>query len=80
MTTDIAIVAVSQSGCHRHFNDSEPALIMPCVNDVISQTGLDRHDIDFTIAGSCDYLSGLPFAFVMNISLASPVPPSIIRV
>ena len=75
MTTDIAIVAVSQSGCHRHFNDSEPALIMPCVNDVISQTGLDRHDIDFTIAGSCDYLSGLPFAFVMNIDAVGAWPP-----
>lgn len=72
---DIAIVAFAQSPAYAHFNDSEPAMIMPLVNDVIGQTGLDRHDIDFTIAGSCDYLSGLPFAFVMNIDAVGAWPP-----
>jgi acetyl-CoA acetyltransferase len=72
---DIAIVAFAQTPSYAHFNNSEPAMIMPLVNDVIGQTGLDRHDIDFTIAGSCDYLSGLPFAFVMNIDAVGAWPP-----
>jgi hypothetical protein len=50
-------------------------MIMDCVNDLLAQTGLDRHDIGFTIAGSCDYLSGMPFAFVQNIDGVGAWPP-----
>ena len=75
MSEDVAIVAMAQAPSLRRFPDSEPAMIMPLVNDVIAQTGLDRHDIDFTIAGSCDYLSGLPFAFVQNIDAVGAWPP-----
>ena len=73
--TDIAIVAVSQTPSYRRYNDSEPRMIMDCVNDLLGQTGLDRHDIGFTIAGSCDYLSGMPFAFVQNIDGVGAWPP-----
>lgn len=72
---EVGIVAMSQSPSHREFNNSEPALIMECVNDVLGQVDIDRHDIDFTIAGSCDYLSGMPFAFVMNIDAVGAWPP-----
>ena len=72
---DVAIVATSVSPCHRHFDDTEVALIMDCVNDVIAQVGMDRHSIDFTIAGGCDYLSGMPFAFVQNIDAVGAWPP-----
>lgn len=72
---DIAIVALSQTPSYEAFPDSEPAMIMPTINDVIDQAGIDRHDIDFTIAGSCDYLSGQPFAFVMNIDAVGAWPP-----
>ena len=75
LAEDVAIVAFAQTPSHAHFNDSEPAMIMPCVNSVIEQVGIDRHDIDFTIAGSCDYLSGMPFAFVMNIDAVGAWPP-----
>jgi acetyl-CoA acetyltransferase len=72
---DIAIVAVSQTPAYAAFNDSEPVMIMHCVNDLLARTGLERKDIEFTIAGSCDYLSGLPFAFVMNIDGVGAWPP-----
>ena len=72
---DIAIVAVSQTPAYEQFNDSEPAMIMHCVNDLLTQTGLERDDLEFTIAGSCDYLSGLPFAFVQNIDGVGAWPP-----
>jgi len=72
---DVAIVATSQTPAYRAYNDTEVALIMSCANDVISQVGMDRHDIDFTIAGSCDYLSGMPFAFVSNLDGVGAWPP-----
>jgi acetyl-CoA acetyltransferase len=75
MSNDIAIVAVSQTPAYEQFNDSEPVMIMSCVNDLLSRTGLERKDLEFTIAGSCDYLSGLPFAFVQNIDGVGAWPP-----
>ncbi len=48
---------------------------MQCVNDLLDRTGLERDDLEFTIAGSCDYLSGLPFAFVSNIDGVGAWPP-----
>jgi acetyl-CoA acetyltransferase len=75
MSIDIAIVASAQTPSYRLFNDSEPVLIMQCVNEILGSTGLKREDIDFTIAGSCDYLSGMPFAFVQNIDGVGAWPP-----
>jgi acetyl-CoA acetyltransferase len=75
LTREVAVVATSQTGSYRRFDDSEPKLIMRCVNNVLRQTGLDRNQLEFTIAGSCDYLSGMPFAFVMNIDGVGAWPP-----
>jgi acetyl-CoA acetyltransferase len=72
---DVAVVAVSQTPSYAQFNDSEPKLIMRCVTDLLDRTGLDRDDLQFTIAGSCDYLSGMPFAFVSNIDGVGAWPP-----
>jgi acetyl-CoA acetyltransferase len=72
---DVAIVATSQTPSYRHFDGPEPVMIMRCVNDLLSTTGLERKDLEFTIAGSCDYLSGLPFAFVSNIDGVGAWPP-----
>ena len=72
---DVAVVAVSQTPSYEAFDGPEPVLIMRCVNDLLAQTGLERNDIQFTIAGSCDYLSGMPFAFVMNIDGVGAWPP-----
>ena len=74
-TEEIAIVAVAQTPSYRHYNDTAPSLLMTLVNQILADTKLDRHDIDFTIAGSCDYLSGLPFAFVSNVDGFGAWPP-----
>ena len=74
-TRDVAIVATSQTPSYRHFDGPEPVMIMRCVNDLLAKTGLERNDLEFTIAGSCDYLSGLPFAFVSNIDGVGAWPP-----
>jgi acetyl-CoA acetyltransferase len=72
---DIAVVAVSQTDAHRSYLEGEPTLIMQCVNDLLARTGMQRDDLEFTIAGSCDYLSGMPFAFVSNIDGVGAWPP-----
>ena len=72
---DVAIVAFAQTRSYRRFPDSEPAQLMGLVNAVLDQTGLERREIDFTIAGSCDYLSGMPFAFISNVDAFGAWPP-----
>ncbi len=77
MTTfrDVAVVAAAQTPAYAAFDGPEPVLIMRCVNDLLDRTGLERSDLEFTIAGSCDYLSGAPFAFVSNIDGVGAWPP-----
>ena len=72
---DIAIVAFAQTPSYRRYVDSEPALLMGLVNRVLAESGLERREIDFTIAGSCDYLSGMPFAFISNVDAFGAWPP-----
>jgi acetyl-CoA acetyltransferase len=75
MAEKIAIVAFAQTPSYRRYNDSEPSLIMGLVNQILEQTRIDRHEIDFTIAGSCDYLLGLPFSFIANVDGYGAWPP-----
>jgi len=54
---------------------SETQLLYPVVTEAIKQSGIDRKDIQFTCAGSCDYLQGAPFAFVSNLEATGAWPP-----
>jgi len=72
---DIAIVAFAQTPCYRKYHDSEPSMILGLVNQIIEEVEIDRHQIDFTIAGSCDYLTGRPFAFIANVDGYGAWPP-----
>src|SRR5919109_305520 len=73
--TDIAVVAVAQTPSERRSLRSEVQLLVPTVNEAIERAGIDRRDIGFTCAGSCDYLTGGPFAFVQNLEAAGAWPP-----
>ena len=72
---DIAIVGTAQTKAHARFDGPEVVLIMECVNQLLADAGLERPDVGFTIAGSCDYLSGMPFAFVSNVDGMGAWPP-----
>ena len=72
---DIAVVAAAQTPAHAFYDGPEVHLIMSCVDQLLAATGLSRDGIDFTIAGSCDYLSGMPFAFVTNVDGMGAWPP-----
>src|SRR6185503_18154901 len=47
----------------------------PIVTEAIERSGIDRKDIGFTVSGSCDYLAGQPFAFVMGLDAIGAWPP-----
>lgn len=72
---DIAIVGVAQTDAHTRWDGPEVVMIMECVNTLLGDAGIERGDVDFTIAGSCDYLSGMPFAFVSNVDGMGAWPP-----
>jgi acetyl-CoA acetyltransferase len=75
MAEEIAIVAFAQTPSYRRYDDSEPSLILRIVNEILEEVEIDRHEIDFTIAGSCDYLLGLPFSFIANVDGYGAWPP-----
>jgi acetyl-CoA acetyltransferase len=74
-SNDIAIVGFAQSPSVRDAAASEAQLLVPVVADAIEKAGIARRDIGFTCAGSCDYLTGGPFAFVSNLEAAGAWPP-----
>lgn len=74
-STDIAIVATAQTRTVRQADESEVQLLVPTVNAALAHAGITRRDIGFTCAGSCDYLTGGPFAFVANLEAAGAWPP-----
>ncbi len=72
---DIAIVGYAQTPSLRDANPSEVQLLVPTVTAAIEMAGIGRREIGFTCAGSCDYLTGGPFAFVSNLEAAGAWPP-----
>jgi acetyl-CoA acetyltransferase len=74
-TTDIAIVGYAQSPSWRAAELTEPQFLFPVISEAIERANVERRDIGFTCAGSCDYLSGQTFAFVMNLEAVGAWPP-----
>ena len=72
---DIAIIGYAQSPSWRQADLTEPQFLFPVISDAIERAGVERREIGFTCAGSCDYLSGQTFAFVMNLEAVGAWPP-----
>ena len=73
--TDIALVGWAQTPAVAQTDATEPQLCMQANLAAIAMAGIERADIGFTCAGSCDYLTGGPFAFVQNLDAAGAWPP-----
>jgi acetyl-CoA acetyltransferase len=71
----IAIVGWAQTPMVRHTDKSETQLLMQVITDALASCGLTRRDVDFTCLGSCDYISGQPFSFVVNLDAIGAWPP-----
>ena len=73
---DVAIVSFVQSKAVRSANDcNEVEMLMPVVSEVVAKSGIPKKEIGFTISGSCDYLGGVPFAFVSGLDAVGAWPP-----
>ena len=72
---DVAIIGYAQSPSWRRSELTEPQFIFPVISEALDTAKVARRDIGFTCAGSCDYLSGQTFAFVMNLEAVGAWPP-----
>ncbi len=72
---DVAVVGFAQNLADHDRERNEVEFIIPVVRDAIAQSGIPRHDIGFTVSGSCDYLSGGPFTFVQGLDAVGAWPP-----
>ncbi len=73
----IAIVGYQQTDCRSDAGaTNEVELIMPVLGRVFEQVGItNAQDVDFVCSGSCDYLQGAAFAFVLGVDALGAVPP-----
>jgi acetyl-CoA acetyltransferase len=73
---DVAVIGFAQSVSVRSdIERNEVEILMPVVAEAIAQSGIDRHEIGFTVSGSSDYLAGQPFSFVMALDAVGAWPP-----
>ncbi len=72
---DVGVISFAQETAVKDRERNEVEFIIPVVQQAVADSGLGRYDIDFTISGSCDYLSGGPFTFVTGLDAAGAWPP-----
>jgi acetyl-CoA acetyltransferase len=73
---DVAIVSFAQApNLRRETSRDEVEILLPVVAEAIERSGIAREEIGFTVSGSCDFLAGLPFSFVMALDAAGAWPP-----
>ena len=73
---DVAVVSFAQApSVRRDAERNEVEILMPVVREAIERSGIPRAEIGFTASGSCDYLAGQPFAFVIALDAIGAWPP-----
>jgi acetyl-CoA acetyltransferase len=72
---DIAIIGWSISPMVRTTDKTEAQMLLEVVTGAVTDAGITRKEVDFTCAGSCDYVAGQAFSFVQNIDAVGAWPP-----
>jgi acetyl-CoA acetyltransferase len=72
---DVAIVGYAQVPSVRRAELTETQMVLDVTQQALGMANVDRHDIGFTVSGSCDYLAGQAFAFVQTIEAIGAWPP-----
>ena len=72
---EIAIIGWAMTPMVRNTDKTEAQLLAEVVTDAVADAGITRRDVDFTCAGSCDYVAGQAFSFVSNIDALGAWPP-----
>ena len=72
----VAVIAVAQTKHARHRPDMTPTqTVYGVCKEVVAKAGIRRDEIDFTAAGSADYLEGRPFSFGQALRYEGAWPP-----
>ncbi len=76
MARSVSIVGVAQLP-HAFANhaDDEASLVQQVTHLALEDAGLGRKDVGFTCSGSCDYVMGRPFSFVLALDGLGAWPP-----
>src|SRR6202453_484846 len=72
---EIAIIGWSVSPMVRANDKTEAQMLAEGVTGAVEDAGVTRAQLDFTCAGSCDYVAGQAFSFVQNIDALGAWPP-----
>jgi len=72
---DVAVVSFAQVPNVRSDSRNEIEMLLDVIPRVVAASGIPRHDIGFTCSGSCDYIAGQPFSFVMALDAVGAWPP-----
>ena len=59
----------------RNTEKTEAQMLLEVISGAVSDAGITRAEVDFTCAGSCDYVAGQAFSFVTNIDAIGAWPP-----
>jgi acetyl-CoA acetyltransferase len=71
---DVAVVSFARK-VEPRFELDEVEMLAPCIAEALAAAKLERRDVGFTVSGSCDYLGGRPFSFVMALDAVGAWPP-----
>ena len=72
---DIALIGWSVSPMVRSTDKTEAQMLLEVITGAVEDAGITRREVDFTCAGSCDYVAGQAFSFVQNIDAIGAWPP-----
>ena len=70
---DIAIIGWRISPMVRSTDKTETQMLLEVITGAVEHAGITRAEVDFTCAGSCDYVAGQAFSFVQNIDAIGAV-------
>ena len=71
---DVAIVSFANN-IVPHADGDDVEMLVPVITQALRDANLKKKEIGFTVSGSCDYLGGRPFSFVMALDAVGAWPP-----
>ncbi|QSQ14995.1 thiolase domain-containing protein [Myxococcus landrumensis] len=75
-TREVAIVSFAQSpSVRREWARDDVELLLPVIQEALGQAGLRKEEMGFTASGSSDFVTGLPFSFVLALDAVGAFPP-----
>ncbi|MCW4354996.1 lipid-transfer protein [Hoyosella sp. YIM 151337] len=73
---DVAVIAFAQSPCqpaNRH--DDMAEILLPVIQEALSQAGVERDRVDFYASGSHDFFEGRTFSYIESLDAVGAWPP-----